>query len=288
MDKKIIINADDFGLSYGVSDGILKAHQEGIVTSTSLMTNQIDSVRALIEGLKYPNLGIGVHLVITKGSPISNQNDVCSLVDSTGEFYNQNELYKRRGKIEINEIYIEYCNQIERFFRISGRLPNHLNTHHFIGNIYPPFFKILLKVAEKYNLPIRFPKFEERLFDINELTYLLGGIPVEKLRKYQEENYNLLKNSKVIYPDNFIPGFFGINKITKENLLSILDSSDQLTEIMVHPGFIDKYLTKISTYTDERKKELNVLISREIKEYVKSNRVNLINQEFLIHNSIQI
>ena len=70
MGKQLIVNADDYGRSPGVSRGILRAHREGIVTSTTVMINQPDVEAQLEEALTYPRLGIGLHLVFSAWRPL--------------------------------------------------------------------------------------------------------------------------------------------------------------------------------------------------------------------------
>ena len=71
MIKRLIVNADDYGLSEGVCLGILKAHRDGILTSTTCMMN-MENIEKYLEMTKaYPNLGLGVHLNITVGKPLA-------------------------------------------------------------------------------------------------------------------------------------------------------------------------------------------------------------------------
>lgn len=70
MIKKLIINADDFGMCEGNSLGILLAHEEGLVSSTTVMMNMPYALWALDKAKAYPNLGIGVHLTLTAGKPL--------------------------------------------------------------------------------------------------------------------------------------------------------------------------------------------------------------------------
>lgn len=88
--KKWIINADDFGYSKGVNYGIIEAHQQGIVTSATLMANMPGATHAAALAKDKPNLGVGVHLVLTIGKPLTE--DVPSLIDKNGHFLRYNEL----------------------------------------------------------------------------------------------------------------------------------------------------------------------------------------------------
>ena len=82
MIKKLIVNADDFGLSEGVCLGILKAHRDGILTSTTCMMN-MENIEKYLEMTKaYPNLGLGVHLNITVGKPLTK----VSFIDEKGNY----------------------------------------------------------------------------------------------------------------------------------------------------------------------------------------------------------
>ena len=86
--KKLIINADDLGLTPGVTRGIIKAHLNGIVTSTSAMMNSPHISQSLSAVNKEaPSLGLGVHLVLTWGKPLLPANAVPSLVDNQGNFF---------------------------------------------------------------------------------------------------------------------------------------------------------------------------------------------------------
>ena len=78
--KKVIINADDFGLAQGVNEGIIKAHQEGVLTSATLMANMPGFDQAVEMARANPELGVGVHLNILRGWPLSPTQKVGSLL----------------------------------------------------------------------------------------------------------------------------------------------------------------------------------------------------------------
>ena len=85
---RLVINADDFGLSAGVNRGILAAHAAGTVTSTSLLPNLPAFDDAVRSARATPTLGIGLHFNLTTGAPVSAPDQVPSLVDSaTGQFH---------------------------------------------------------------------------------------------------------------------------------------------------------------------------------------------------------
>src|SRR5512141_2434028 len=100
MTKQLIINADDFGRTNGVSEGILRAHQDGIVTSSTAMMNMIGVTNDLSQAkTNAPNLGLGVHLTFTAGRPLLPPEWVSSLIDQHGAFLSQAAIIANPARI---------------------------------------------------------------------------------------------------------------------------------------------------------------------------------------------
>src|SRR5258707_12300760 len=133
MEKRLIINADDFGLSKGITDGILLTHQKGILTSTSLMVNQAATEYAISRAEDAPGLGIGIHLNLTQGTPVLPKEQVPTLVNSEGQFYSCGTLAKKLLRLQISaeEIEAEFRAQI-RLMKSYGMMPTHADSHHRI------------------------------------------------------------------------------------------------------------------------------------------------------------
>jgi predicted glycoside hydrolase/deacetylase ChbG (UPF0249 family) len=146
--KLLIANADDFGWSRGITDGILLAHREGIVTSTTLMANQEASEYALEQAREAPRLGVGIHLRLCDGLPVLPAREVPSLVNQAGKFHSIAELKRRlwRGKVRGSEIEAEFRAQIG-WLKKRGVVPTHADSHHHI-HVHPcvagPFRKALI------------------------------------------------------------------------------------------------------------------------------------------------
>src|SRR5215475_9262550 len=85
--RELVVNADDFGLTAQVSQGILDAHRQGIVTSTTLLANGSGFDAGVSMSRQAPQLGIGVHLNLTEGIPVSPAFDIPSLVDTRGRLH---------------------------------------------------------------------------------------------------------------------------------------------------------------------------------------------------------
>ena len=91
---RLIINADDFGYCKGVNMGIIEAHQNGVLTSTTLMAGMPGFDQAVNLAKKNPGLGVGVHLTLTCGYPVSK--DLQTIVDDKGAFLNVHFIMKKR------------------------------------------------------------------------------------------------------------------------------------------------------------------------------------------------
>ncbi|HWI60281.1 MAG TPA: carbohydrate deacetylase [Symbiobacteriaceae bacterium] len=144
--KRLIINADDLGLSEGANLGILRAHQTGIVTSATVMMNMPGAVAALSLARQHPSLGVGIHLTLTGGRPLSP--DVPSLTDADGSFLKNASSPKR------DELECELRAQVEAFLA-SGLTPTHLDSHHHVHLQIPAVAAIVLGLAEELKVPVR-------------------------------------------------------------------------------------------------------------------------------------
>jgi predicted glycoside hydrolase/deacetylase ChbG (UPF0249 family) len=129
--KRLIVNADDLGLSRGITDGIFVAHQQGIVTSTSYMVNQPASDYAAEQLQKYPSLDVGIHLNLCQGKPVLPPSAVPTLVGSDGCFLPPSRMARRLTlwRASPKEILNEFCAQIDRMIA-TGITPSHADSHH--------------------------------------------------------------------------------------------------------------------------------------------------------------
>jgi predicted glycoside hydrolase/deacetylase ChbG (UPF0249 family) len=144
---RLIINADDLGMSRGITDGILVAHRYGFLTSASMLVNMAASEYAVERVASAPKLGVGVHLNICQGRPISPAREVRSLVDADGKFYAAGVMIRKLWAWRINarELETEFCAQI-RWAKNRGLELTHADSHHHM-HIYPaalvPFSRAL-------------------------------------------------------------------------------------------------------------------------------------------------
>jgi chitin disaccharide deacetylase len=258
MQTRVIINADDLGRSPGVNTGILRAHQEGAVTSTTALMNMPYSAKALREAsAACPALGIGVHLNITQGRPVLPARQVRSLVGADGCFHLFHQQPDRLPRIRPDELRAEWQAQIESMLAL-GMQPDHLDSHHHSAYFHPSFFETMLDIASSYHLPIRYPPVEN--IDI------LGG---------HKAILHSIQQQRVAAPHSCQTGFYG-GDVSLEQLQRILQElPDGTHELMCHPGVNDPDLDATSAYSRPREIELAILTDPALKAFLAENQIEL-------------
>ncbi len=274
--RQLIVNADDYGRTASVSRGILVAHREGIVTSTTVMINQPGIEAQLDEALAQPGLGVGQHLVFTSGLPVLPAAQVPGLIVGTGRFLDQHSIWARAERIPLDQLQAELAAQVERFRALAGHLPDHLDCHHFV-HLYPPFFQIYTALAASHRLPIRvpFPPQTDFRLALDRLPYL-EGFPPDLVRGMIATDSNLVQSQGLAHPDHFVASFFGRAALSREHLLVLLEGLPAGTsELMCHPGYDDQALAA-SGYRAEREMELQLLTDPAVRQRVEALEIELV------------
>ena len=148
MPRRLIVNADDFGLTPGVSAGILAAGRHGIVTSTTVLVTQ-DVDRNQLAAARDSGLGIGLHVNLTLGRPLTGGR---SLVDAAGRFIR--DARRAAGRADVKDVEREVAAQIDKFGSLLKRGPTHLDTHHHVG-LHAPVADVVLAAARRLAVPVR-------------------------------------------------------------------------------------------------------------------------------------
>ena len=275
--KRLIVNADDYGDTPGISRGILEAHANGIVTSTSVMIGSAGAPAAVQDALKIaPNLGLGLHFTLSGVGrrPILPPEEVPSLVKPDGTFYGFEQWLEHYEQFDSDEIARELTAQCECFTDIAGKPPDHLDGHHHAVYRHPAGLRTLFALAERYHLPIR-----NVGFGAHALAGTLNNLLNEIAEPARSTNIPVLKaefgGKTPPWPDRFEGDFYDTTA-TLGDLLLILTNlpDDGTTELMCHPGYADEML--ISDYTTKREDELKVLTHRSVREVIAAEGINLI------------
>lgn len=242
--KRLIVNADDFGLTAGVSRGILEAHRRGIVTSTTLMAN-LPPDGALLDGLKASRLGVGVHLNLTLGEPVSPAEEIPSLLDIGGKFFR--DPLRQAAEAKPEEVELEFRAQVAVFIRLLGGKPTHLDSHHHVGR-HRPILDVVFALAEELGVPVRCPDAEIR-----------RAARARGLRS----------------PEHFFGESGPEAYWSSERLLAHLATlPDGVSEFMTHPGYFDQDLV-YSRYGRQREVELRGLTDPAVSEAVAARGIRL-------------
>lgn len=180
---RLVVNADGFGTDAALSRGILRAHREGIVTSTSVIGNCEDPVAIRAQLATVPHLGVGVHLTLTGGSPVARPSSVRSLLGADEQFPAQaREVFLAWAKAvpRGDEVEHEFDAQVTRL-RDAGLTIDHLDTHQNVG-FMPVVGRAVENVARRHGIAgVRTAMERPTLAWLTELrrgltTAALGGL----------------------------------------------------------------------------------------------------------------
>lgn len=236
---KLIVNADDFGLTRGVNLGIVEAFRQGIVRSTTIMAG-MDAVTHAAELAKQnPGLKTGLHFRLTVGKPVAD--DVPSLLDDDGLLQPQSQFWDNRSMVA-DEIERELRAQIQSCLNLGIQL-SHIDGHHHCHShelVYP----VACRLAEEFGLPLR-----------------------PCLKPSQYNNYTLA----------FSDAFYG-NELTQQDFLAIIEQFQGKTdylEVMCHPALVDEALLQASGYALPRTRELAILTDPTLVESLKGMDIEI-------------
>lgn len=271
MSIRLIVNADDYGRTASVSAGIRNAHLQGIVTSTTAMMNMTGIEEALeIAQEECPNLGLGVHLVLTAGKPLLPVSTVYSLTGGLDHFPSGTGFLNYINVINADQVRSEWDAQIQKFIKLTGKKPDHLDSHHHTSYFTSTLFEIMLEIARDLDCAIRPPLAEGNSELPLDLPPELGKQAIDFLP-------HLLNRFNPLYPDNFYSSFYD-HSANLDHLIRILTNLPHGTsEIMCHPGIVDQELLTSSSYNFQREKELELLKNPDITAFILNHEIHLIN-----------
>lgn len=270
MTAHLIVNADDYGLTPGVSRGIRRAHQQGIVTTTTAMMNIPGALGDLrLAAAETPLLDFGVHLTLTAGQPLCPPDTIATIATPEGEFYPRSKIIQVLGDVDPEHLRTEWQAQIGLFLE-SGLPLNHLDSHHHCSYLDEVALGVMLDLAIEYGIPIRPPLGSSP--ESGMLTELLKDV-ASQMADFVPR---VLADDHIPYPDHLISSFYG-EQATEAHLLDIIaELPAGTTELICHPAEVDDDLRAISGYTDPRAAELTALTSPAVKDALAAHHVSLL------------
>jgi chitin disaccharide deacetylase len=158
--RLLFINADDFGMCHAVNGAIVRALEEGVVRSTSIMMPCPWALHALTWLQEAQTTPIGIHLTVIseqplyRWGPLLDRIEVPSLLDDSGYFYPESRMDEFLHQVNLAELEREFRAQIERVLR-TGLRPTHLDSHCGVHIRREPIFEMTLNLAHEYGLALR-------------------------------------------------------------------------------------------------------------------------------------
>jgi hopanoid biosynthesis associated protein HpnK len=280
--RRLIVNADDFGLTAGVNRGIVEAHTGGIVTSTTLMANSAAFEDAVQLASSNPELSVGCHLVLVDGAPLLGPDKVSSLMDSRepGRFRKDISGFAVRalsGRLDANQIEAEATAQIRKL-QSAGIQVSHIDTHKHT-HMFPQVLRPLLRAAQACGVrAIRNP-FGRVVFSLvaRHPSLWKRYSQVSLLNAWQGKFRQAVAAAGMTTTDGSL-GVVSTGVLDDRLIHFILETLPEGTwEFVTHPGYNDADLAGISTRLREsRDLERQILSAPETCELVRRDGIQLI------------
>ena len=283
--RRLIINADDFGLTAGVNRAIVEAHEHGIVTSATLMANGQAVEEAISLAQSRPRLGVGCHIVLVDGAPLLDQTRINSLVDparnADGPRFREGigkfGALALLGRLAADEIEAEATAQIRKL-QAAGIPVTHLDSHKHT-HLFPRILRPLLRAAKSCGVrAIRNP------FERIQGSQLAASPSVWRrwtevgiLRSLARQFREAVQQAGISTPDGTL-AIVATGTLNQRLLrLMVENLPDGTWELVCHPGYNDVDLQAVRTRLREsREQELRLLTSPSTRDLLKANGVEAV------------
>lgn len=266
---RLIVNADDFGIAPGVNRAILELHAAEILTSATLMAHAAATEEAVNMALAMPTLGVGCHIVLVDGTPVSDPRNITSLVErGTGAFHAAlGDLLKRlfTFRIRSTEVETEAAAQIALLQSYGLRL-THVDTHKHV-HMFPSILRPVLRAAKAAGIHAVRNPFEP-IWSLNATADApeLRRAQIIFLRRFESKFRRIIAEEGFITTDGAI-GVLATGSVNIATVNSLVAAMPEGTfEFVSHPGYRDEQLSRVNTrLLESREIERNALMA--INEY---------------------
>jgi len=284
--RRLIINADDFGLTLGVNRAIVEAHTNGVVTSATMMANAATFNNALHLTQSTPTLGVGCHIVLVDGKPLLPPDQIPDLVEpGTPHFHRSLSTFiglALRNLIHPDQIEAEATAQIRKL-QTAGIQVSHLDTHKHT-HMFPQVLHPLLRAARACGVSaVRNPFEPVRVSLLKQSPRIFKRwLEVKALRTLVDKFLRATKQAGISTP----AGTLGIaaTGILDEKLFNLIVSHipEGTWEFVCHPGYNDADLQEVQTRLREsRAQELRILTSANIRQALGKRGIELVSYRVL-------
>jgi predicted glycoside hydrolase/deacetylase ChbG (UPF0249 family) len=247
---RLILNADDFGLTAGVNRAIVELHRDGVLTSASLLAKATATIEAIELAIATPSLGVGCHVVLVDGEPVLGARNLHTLVDQrTGRFHPTLGIFLKlllTGRIRSSEIEAETTAQIA-LLQSRGLRLTHIDTHKHV-HMFPAVLRPVLRAARAAGIrSVRNP------FEPAWSRRATHGAPwirraeVRLLRLLEPAFRRIVAEEGFTTTDGAI-GVLATGTLDSTTVNSLLRNMPEGTwELVTHPGYNDTDLARVCT-----------------------------------------
>jgi predicted glycoside hydrolase/deacetylase ChbG (UPF0249 family) len=301
--RKLIVNADDLGLTAGVNRAIVETHLGGVVSSATLMANGAAFEDALTAARSAPNLSVGCHVVLVDGTPVSPPDTADTLLAirsaEPDKFYSSLSAFAARamlGGFDRDQLVAEVTAQIRKI-QATGLQVTHLDTHKH-AHIFPEILAALLRAARICGVrAIRNPfvpvkAMHARQFKGKRDLWKRYG-QMRMLHTFSGPFRQRTKRAGVLTPDGVVGVIetgsleshgdsSGYSSLLHQTLANLPEGT---WELVCHPGYNDADLRASRTrLLDSREEERRLLTSAELRQFLEEQKIRVISYREFAEN----
>ncbi len=280
MIPRLIINADDYGLTNGINDAVAELFQAGALSSATMMANGRAFRHGAALAKQLPGLGIGCHIVLVDGDPLCAPEKIPTLLDTDRSRLRPSlstfAQLAMMGRLDEADIEREASAQVTRLVEFGIR-PTHLDSHKHT-HMFPTVLRPLLRVAESFGIAAIRNPFEQAW------SLRVGrGRPLRRLqirslglleRRFRQE---LQRHEGRITTTDGAIGVSATGDLDAETLASLLSNVPSGTwEFVCHPGFFDQDLDQVATRLRGERDVERLALLEVVQRSVRENRIQLI------------
>ncbi|MDB5396224.1 MAG: ChbG/HpnK family deacetylase [Rhodospirillales bacterium] len=272
--KRLIVTADDFGVDVAVNEAVELAYNEGILTCASLMVGGRAVVDAVDRTRRMKGLGVGLHITLADGRPVSQRRNVRSLIDHEGRF--KNTLVSSGVSWFFNPIVRhQLAREIDAQFRAfiaTGLVMDHVNVHKHL-HFHPTVAAMIISIGRRYGmLAVRVPD-EPR--DILMKAEPGVDVPKSRLKPLLWLLRRRMTRARLLQNDNVF-GLAWTGAMTEDRLLALITHLPEgLNEIYSHPATADAKDMRRGVRGYKYREELAALMSPRVRQALIANNVTL-------------
>ena len=271
---RLILNADDFGMTSGVNRSVVKLHRTGALTSATMMARAAATGEAVGEARANPRLGVGCHVVLVDGAAALPSEQIPSLAVASGAFRPTLGKFVRDlflGRIRDPEIELEAVAQI-RSLQAAGVRVTHIDTHkhtHMFPRVLRPVLRAALQCGVR---AIRNPFEPDWALKATPGAPALRRAQVRLLRIFGREFEKLTSEAGVSTTDGAI-GVLATGTLDARSVSSLLLAMPEGTwELVCHPGYVDVDLESVRTRLRESREVEREALAEVVPEFLGKRR----------------